>query len=196
MALSRRSGRDRKLSDVEVETPGTGGSSPAERPKLLDRDANEGLHRVLLQQGVVTKAQLEQAWEVEPQSATDVGEVLVQMGALSERDLVQARAELYDMDLIDLGSTNPEPEALDLIPDSMAREHYLIPMAVDEDSLAVALADRPRRARGRYCPFWPPCRTSGVPLRTITGPSAVSIISSRLSRLSRALADGPSTPRR
>src|ERR1700722_2448585 len=143
MALSRRSGRDRKSSGIDVAPPGTNGSSPAEQPTLLNREANEALHQVLLQQGVVTEAQIEQALGVDPQSATDVGEVLLRMGVLSEQDLVRARAELYAMDVVDLGSTNPEPEALALIPDSMAREHYLIPIAVDERALAVALADRP-----------------------------------------------------
>ena len=37
----------------------------------------------------------------------------------------------------------PEPEALDLIPDSLAREHFVIPMALDEVGLHVAMADQP-----------------------------------------------------
>jgi type IV pilus assembly protein PilB len=143
MALSRRAARDRKASGVDIAPPGTNGSSPSDQSTSLDRDANESLHKVLLQQGTVTEAQVEQALGVDPQSAADVGEVLLRMGALSEHDLVRARAELYAMDVVDLGSTNPEPEALELIPDAMAREHYLIPIAVDEHTLAVALSDRP-----------------------------------------------------
>ncbi len=47
------------------------------------------------------------------------------------------------MDVADLRQTSPEQQALDLIPDSMAREHFLIPMALDEVGLHVAMADQP-----------------------------------------------------
>ena len=41
------------------------------------------------------------------------------------------------------GRRPPSKEALDLIPDSMAREHFVIPMALDEVGLHVAMADQP-----------------------------------------------------
>ena len=47
------------------------------------------------------------------------------------------------MDVADLRQTTPEQEALDLIPESMAREHFVIPMALDEVGLHVAMADQP-----------------------------------------------------
>jgi type IV pilus assembly protein PilB len=144
MALSRRAGgKGRKPSSVDTAPPSTNGSSPETPPRGLDREANARLHEVLLGRAFVTEGQIEEAFEAEPQSAADVGEVLLRMGALSEQDLVQARAEVYGMEVVDLRSTNPEAEALDLIPDSMAREHYLIPLAVDEQTLAVAVADNP-----------------------------------------------------
>jgi len=145
----------------------------------LDRETNARLREVLVQHAFVTEGQIEEAFETEPQSAADVGEVLLRMGVLSEQDLIGARAEVYGIDVVDLRSTNPEAKALDLIPDSMAREHYLIPLAVDEVTLAVAVADRPsselidllaQTSQRRSCQFWPHCRTSGTPLRTTTAP--------------------------
>ena len=47
------------------------------------------------------------------------------------------------MDVADLRQTTPEPEALALIPDAMAREHFVIPMKLDEVGLHVAMADQP-----------------------------------------------------
>jgi len=143
MALSKRGGKHRRQSGADTASPETNGSSPVGQPKLLNREANEALLKVLLQNDVVTETQVEQAFDIDPESAADIGEVLLRTGALSEHDLVRARAELYSMDVVDLGSTSPEPEALDLITDSMAREHYLIPIATDGQGLSIAMADRP-----------------------------------------------------
>ena len=65
------------------------------------------------------------------------------MQVLGERDLIDARAELYGMAVADLRQTDPDPEALSLIPDAVAREHYVIPLILDGDGLHVAMADEP-----------------------------------------------------
>ena len=62
---------------------------------------------------------------------------------LNEHDLAEARSEISGLSIVDLGLANPEPEALARIPDSVAREHYVIPMSVDETGLTVAVADQP-----------------------------------------------------
>ena len=73
----------------------------------------------------------------------DLGDVLVQMQVLDEHDLVVVRAELYGMEVADLRQTDPEPEALSLIPDAVAREHFVLPMVLDDAGLHVAVADLP-----------------------------------------------------
>ena len=62
---------------------------------------------------------------------------------LKEHDLTEARSEISGLPTIDLRQAKPEPEALALIPDSVAREHFVIPMNVDETGLTVAVADEP-----------------------------------------------------
>jgi type IV pilus assembly protein PilB len=112
-------------------------------PREVDRDAHEGLRVVLIERNLVTDDQIEEAFALEPDSGSDLGEALLRLGFLSEQDLLRARAELYGMDIADLRQTSPEQRALDLIPDSMAREHLFIPMSLDEVGLHVAMADRP-----------------------------------------------------
>ena len=65
------------------------------------------------------------------------------MGFVDERDLIDARAELYGMEVANLRQATPEVDALKLIPDSMAREHFVIPVKLDELGLHVAMADQP-----------------------------------------------------
>ena len=109
----------------------------------LNGRASLQLQKVLLQRGLVTEAQIEHALASDPPAGADFGDVLVSMRILDEHELISARAELYGMDVADLRQTDPEQQALDLIPDSMAREHFVIPMALDEVGLHVAMADQP-----------------------------------------------------
>ena len=141
--------RDRKTptGDVAPMGPadnGSNGSAAVDAPSpRLNGSSGLQLQKVLLQRHLVTEAQIEQALATDAAPGADVGEVLVNMRILDEHDLISARAELYGMDVADLRQTDPEQQALDLIPDSMAREFFVIPVALDEVGLHVAMADQP-----------------------------------------------------
>ncbi len=98
---------------------------------------------MLLGRNLVTDAQIDQALAALPETQSELSEVLVTMGFVDERELEEARAELYGMAVADLRQTTPDPEALALIPDPMAREHFVIPVRLDEVGLHVAMADQP-----------------------------------------------------
>ena len=142
MALTRKDRKDRKPVEETSPESQNGSAVEATGPRLNGR-SNLRLQKVLLQRNLVTEAQLEVAMASDPPPVGDLGDVLVSMRVLDEHELVAARAELYGMDVADLRQTDPEPEALDLIPDAMAREHLLIPMALDDVGLHVAMADQP-----------------------------------------------------
>jgi type IV pilus assembly protein PilB len=110
---------------------------------MLNGRASLRLQKVLLQRNLVTEAQIEQALATDAPTGSDFGDVLVSMRVLDEHDLISARAELYGMDVADLRQSTPQQEALDLLPDSVAREHFVIPMTLDEVGLHVAMADQP-----------------------------------------------------
>ena len=143
MALTRRKDRKNRNPVEETASDSENGSAVEATGPRLNGRSNLRLQKVLLQRNLVTEAQLEVAMASDPPPVGDLGDVLVSMRVLDEHELVAARAELYGMDVADLRQTDPEPEALDLIPDAMAREHLLIPMALDDVGLHVAMADQP-----------------------------------------------------
>ncbi len=142
MVISKRRERKGREPAEEVAPSSQASEDEVAAPKLTGR-ASLRLQKVLLQRGLVTEAQIEHALASDPPAGVDFGDVLVSMGILDEHELISARAELYGMDVADLRQTDPERQALDLIPDSMAREHFLIPVALDEVGLHVAMADQP-----------------------------------------------------
>ena len=143
---ARRSDRKAQKRDAAPPGPAENGSdgsaTEAAAPQLNGR-AGLRLQKVLLQRNLVTESQIEHALASDPPSGADFGDVLVSIRVLDEHELISAHAELYGMDVADLRQTDPEQGALDLIPESMAREHFVIPMAVDEVGLHIAMADQP-----------------------------------------------------
>ena len=70
-----------------------------------------------------------------------VGRLLVELGALDERDLAQAVARQRSLDVVDLREVTPEPAATGLVTEELARALSIIPLAVDGDAVVVAVAD-------------------------------------------------------
>ena len=87
-------------------------AAPA-RPKGL-------IGQVLVKRGLVTEAQIAQALQQQADSGKRLGEVLIDMGALDERGLVDALADFYGMSVTDLRRNTPFPEALALVPEEIA----------------------------------------------------------------------------
>ena len=136
--------------DEEDELPETGaasGTTPVhDVPAVARNDAAKParprglLGEVLVARGLVTEAQVADALEQQAGSGKRLGEVLVDMGALDERGLVDALADFFGLPVTDLRRDTPDPEALALVPEEVAREHLVIPVHLDDDGLHVAVA--------------------------------------------------------
>ena len=151
MAISRRGDRKERKSALATAPPGENGSHngsntgtaqdvrPAAR---LDREATERLAHALIERNLVNQSQVDEVLTSDA-TGSDLGDLLVTRGMLDEHALTTARSDISGLPIIDLGMASPEAEALALIPDSMAREHYVIPMTADEAGLIVAVVDKP-----------------------------------------------------
>ena len=148
MALSRRGERKDRKAGTSSAPPSQNGSSngngstPDAVRLSLDPEATERMQHVLVQRGLLTWAEIDKVLAADPAGA-DLGDLLVSHGMLKEHDLTEARSEISGLPIVDLREANPEAEALALIPDSMAREHFVIPMSVDEAGLTIAVVDAP-----------------------------------------------------
>ncbi len=98
------------------------------------------LGEVLVARGLVTDAQVATALQLQGSSGKRLGEVLVDTGALDERGLVDALADFFGMPVIDLRRATPEPVAVALLPEEVARELLAIPVRLDNQGLHVAVA--------------------------------------------------------
>jgi type IV pilus assembly protein PilB len=69
-----------------------------------------------------------------------LGQRLVEMGALDERDLAWAVAAQLSLEAVDLREVTPQPEATRLLDEATARRFVAIPLALAGDAVVVAVA--------------------------------------------------------
>ena len=99
------------------------------------------LGEVLVALGLVTEQQVEDALEVQARTGDRLGEVLLHSGAIDERELAGALADQLRLPLLDVAAFEPDPDALALVPEPLARRHRFVPLAIRDGVLYLAMGD-------------------------------------------------------
>ena len=99
------------------------------------------LGELLLQKELVTNVQLQETLLQQTASGKRLGALLVELGIVDERALTSALAEQFGLIVANLRSQAPEPAALKLVPEAVARGLVAIPLRLTEAGLEVAVAD-------------------------------------------------------
>lgn len=95
----------------------------------------------LVQMQIITAEQLSDAQKTQRDNGGKLSEILVSKGFIRQEELATFLSIMWNVPLIDLKTHVIPPEALALIPESMARKHLIIPLNIAEDSLVVVMAD-------------------------------------------------------
>ncbi|RJQ54100.1 MAG: type II secretion system protein GspE [Actinobacteria bacterium] len=101
----------------------------------------ERLGDILLRSGLVTESQLEQALEVQSAGGGRLGKILAERGVISEEQLAETLAVQKKLDLVDLTEYDIEKEVARLIPSQVAVRYQVLPLAVRDGNLVVAMAN-------------------------------------------------------
>ena len=102
------------------------------------------LGELLVNSGVLTNEQLQQALDNPARQGKKLGEFLVDEGIVSEDDLAKALSRQLDLDMIDLQSINVDKEVLNLVPVNVLKKNKIFPFGYKENNfnvLMVAMAD-------------------------------------------------------
>ncbi len=108
----------------------------------MARKLRRKIGEILIDQGSITKEQLQKALDTASGTAKKVGEVLQDQGACDEKAVVIALAEQFGMTYIALdGSDGEQKPDLDLIPKDVITKHTIIPLAKVNDKLQLIIHD-------------------------------------------------------
>jgi type IV pilus assembly protein PilB len=118
---------------------------PESGPPPIEIDlVTEGkLADLLVDRQMVTESQLSQARIHQSQSGQRLGDVLSEMGVVGERELTSVLGEVFGLPVIDLRRENPEPEAIELVPEALTRRYSVVPLHVDGSAIQIASAYKP-----------------------------------------------------
>jgi type IV pilus assembly protein PilB len=95
----------------------------------------------LVESGLITEEDLTRALSEQRSRRGKLGEMVVALGLATEVEITQALSLQLGIPLIDLKNTPVEPQAIELIQEKVARRHYIVPVAIDQKELHLAMAD-------------------------------------------------------
>jgi type IV pilus assembly protein PilB len=96
----------------------------------------------LLQKGFLTQEKLEQAQKVQQQTKNpDLGRVLVETGAVGEREVLQAKAQEMGIAFADLDRVNVDSSAINVVPERLAKNHSVCPVKKQDNTLYLAMSN-------------------------------------------------------
>ena len=103
--------------------------------------ASGQLAQVLLDAGLISDEQFEEARQLMEEGTSSMGSIIVQKNWVSSQSLAMALSLYLNLPLIDLTRHSVQPEVLKHVPQSLARKYHIVPLDVIDDSLAVVMED-------------------------------------------------------
>ncbi|WHP17772.1 ATPase, T2SS/T4P/T4SS family [Cellulomonas sp. ES6] len=99
------------------------------------------LGEILLDEGLVTEAQLMAALDEQLVRGQSLGRTLVEIGVLTEGQLVAALARQVGMAFVDLDDYPVDRAAVSMVPAALCRRYTVLPVAFQDGALVLATAD-------------------------------------------------------
>lgn len=96
---------------------------------------------ILLENGLINKTQLEDALTEQKNSREKLGRILVRRGYISEQQLLEVLEFSLGIPQVQLNRVNIDPAAVKTLPTSLIRKHHIIPIAINQQRLTLAMID-------------------------------------------------------
>jgi type IV pilus assembly protein PilB len=96
---------------------------------------------MLVNEGLVTLEQLNQALEAQQQSGDLLGSILIRLGFVEESVMVEFLSKQFQLPAVDPMKLSIEKDVLDLLPTKLVQKFQVIPIAILDNTLNVAMVD-------------------------------------------------------
>ncbi len=96
---------------------------------------------VLLRRQSLSQDQLAEARGMAKQTGTKIQDALVKLGYATAQEVMSAIAEFHGLQFIDLTEVTIPQAVIELVPESVARENYVLPMSQDNGALKIIMSD-------------------------------------------------------
>ncbi|PQO42286.1 GspE/PulE family protein [Blastopirellula marina] len=96
---------------------------------------------ILIRRGLVGPDQLREAETLADAKGISVPDALIESGYVAPADVMRAVAEQHGLEYVDLDEVRIPGSAVELVPESVARENHVMPMAEDDGALKVIISN-------------------------------------------------------
>jgi len=103
--------------------------------------ARKSLGAILEEAGKISRGDLERALELQKETGDLLGKLLLSLGVLSERDLLQALSKQFSLPTIQASEFPPLPPEVRGLSPRFMRSAKFFPFDIDEGQLSIAVAD-------------------------------------------------------
>src|SRR5208337_2226522 len=96
---------------------------------------------ILLRKRVLSREQLEEARQYQAKLGGKLEEAIVKLGYGSSAEVTEAVAQASGKEFVDLTEVTIPASVIELVPESVARENVVLPLAQENGSLMVIVSD-------------------------------------------------------
>ena len=96
---------------------------------------------ILLQRKVLSQAQVAEARAMQQQTGTKLQDALIKLGYATSEQIMKAVAEFHGLQFVDLTDMTISPAVIEMVPESVARENVVLPMAQSNGALRIIMSD-------------------------------------------------------
>lgn len=96
---------------------------------------------IMLRKGMISPEQLAEAQQLAAEQQRPVAECLVHLDYATADQVVKAMAKHHGMRYVDLSAVKIPESVIEMVPEAVARENSVLPLALEDDVLTVVLSD-------------------------------------------------------
>ncbi len=99
------------------------------------------LGEILINRGVLTPQQVQQALDVQSRTSAFLGQIIVDLGFAAPQVIGGQLAGFFGVRYVDLQDVQPDPQAVALVPEQKVRSSRFIPFRMSGDTMELAMVD-------------------------------------------------------
>lgn len=104
-------------------------------------DEKKVLGQILLEEGLITEDQLNNALESQKETGHFLGRILVDLGYIDEKELKRILSIQAGIEMVDLKNRPIEKKAVEVFPSALAKTYNAIPLSLEKNVLTLAVGD-------------------------------------------------------
>ncbi|MBN2216865.1 MAG: Flp pilus assembly complex ATPase component TadA [Pirellulales bacterium] len=97
--------------------------------------------QILISQGIISPEQLAEARQMASESDVKLPDMLSRLGYATGEEITRAMAQQHGLDYVNLSEVVIPPSVVELVPESVARENAILPLAENDGELTVIVSD-------------------------------------------------------